>query len=244
MTVKKLSFPKFFRRLGRILLLLFSIGIYYSIVSAASSSTNYKIPLDILGESGGQSTSGTYKVFTNVGESVVGIGQSANYHVYEGFVQFEEPTIIFSISNSAVALSPSPLTTGTVSTGNTVLTVSTNIAGYTATASDNTSPGTGFGFAGSGGYIADVASPNSFVGLPYAGTEGFGIIATGTDADSGYAGGTQMTSMNNTTPARLGSHYGPITNSALTIQYRVTISNTSPAGSYQNNITYSVTGTF
>jgi len=52
---------------------------------AAMSSTNYKIPSDVLGSGGDDSSSTNYKVNDTLGETIVGPSSSTNYKAQQGF---------------------------------------------------------------------------------------------------------------------------------------------------------------
>lgn len=214
------------------------------IVSAAMNSDSYKVPIDELGQVGGTSSSASYKIQHNLGEVVTGSMTSASYKLNSGYIQNDKPVLIFSLSGSSInfgTLSPSAVSTGSVTA-----TISTSsLSGYSIQAYDDTSAGLANGLVVGAKKIADATTPNSYISLPSAGTEHYGIVVTGTHAASGYAAGTKTNSLDNTTWAEIGSHSDFITGDTLIVQYRASITQLSPAGAdFQAITTFIVTGNF
>lgn len=227
---------------------IFSV-INYSVVShqlvhAAMNSDNYKVPIDVLGQTGGESSSANYKIQHNLGETITGSSSSVSYKLNSGYIQYDKPVLIFSISDSSVNFGT--LSTSSVSTGNITLTISTSsLWGYSVRAYDDTSSGIANGLVDGTKKIADATTPNVYVSIPSAGTEHYGIVVTGTHAASGYAAGTKINSLDNTTWVDIGSSSDFISGDTLTVQYRASISNLSPAGAnYQAVTTFICTGNF
>lgn len=212
--------------------------------SLAMSSTNYQINIDEFNESGGSSSSTNYQIWSNLGEQVTGTTESANYKVHQGFITTETPILIFSISGNSISFGT--LTSDSVKTGNITLTLSTNAAsGYSVQAYDNTTAGIANGLISVTSELADATTPNSYINLPSAGTEHYGVTVTGTHATSGYSSGTKINSLDNTTWVDIGSYSGFISDDVLTVQYRASISGLSPASSnYQAISTFVATGNF
>lgn len=228
-----------------IILSIFNILVWpYSLVSASMQSDNYKIGVDVLNESGGVSSSTNYQITHNLGESPTGDSSSANYRAHQGFLTTEIPIITFSVSASTVNLGT--LTTGLTNADSITLTISTNaLGGYNVQAYDDTSVGIAYGLVSGTKKVADATTPNVYIAIPGAGTEHFGLVVTGTHAFSGYAAGTKMNSLDNTTLIDIGSYTSFISDDTLTVQYRASISATTPASaSYQSITTYVVTGNF
>lgn len=214
-------------------------------ISSAMQSASYRIAPDVLNETGGYSSSETYALWHNLGEGVVtGETASASYRSHQGFYTTDVPILAMSISE--INLDFGLFSISSVSTQNTNLTISTNaLTGYSVQSYDNTSAGSANGMLSGSKKIADATTPNNFLDLPTAGTEHYGITVTGTHADSDYVGGTKINSLDNTTWADIGSHTSYVAGDVLTVQYRASISLTTPASdNYQALTTFIVTGNF
>jgi len=211
---------------------------------AAMDSSHYSVPKDVINEASGVSSSVNYKITHNLSESPVGVSSSTNYKINAGFFIDENPILTLSISTNSVNLGT--LRLDTVSTGNITLTISTNAQnGYAVQAYDNTSSGIENGFVSGLARVADATTPNIYVALPSAGTEHYGIVVTGTHAASGYASGTKINSLDDTTLVDIGSYTGFIAEDTLTVQYRASITAITPASSnYQTTSTFIATGNF
>lgn len=211
---------------------------------ASMQSTNYKIGSDVFGEVGGTSSSTNYKMTANVGESVTGVSSSTNYKAHQGYLTTEIPVLNFAISNNTITFGT--LTSIDVKTGETTLTISTNaLGGYNVRAYDNTPAGISNGLISGTKKIADATTPNVYITLPSSGTEHFGIVATGTHAASGYASGTKINSLDDTTYTDIGSYADFISDDTLTVQYRASISSATPASNtFQSTTTYIASGNF
>jgi hypothetical protein len=91
---------------------IFFIIVVFSMIAsshasfAAMTSSNYKIPSDILGSGGDDSSSSNYKVNDTLGETVVGPSSSTNYKAQQGFWN----TLDFTISISC----PATVTMGSI----------------------------------------------------------------------------------------------------------------------------------
>lgn len=216
----------------------------YKLAFAAMNSDNYNVPIDILGEAGGTSTSSNYKIQHNLGEVITGSMTSTSYKLNSGYIQSDKPVLIFSMSESSIDFGT--LSSGSVSTGNTILTISTSsLWGYSVQAYDNTPAGIANGLVDGSKEIVDATTPNVYIALPSAGTEHYGIVVTGTHVASGYVTGTKINSLDNTTWGEIGSHNSFIADDTLTVQYRASITQLSPAGAnFQAVTTFIVTGNF
>jgi hypothetical protein len=210
----------------------------------AMDSDTYRIRPDVLDESGGYSSSENYMIWHNLGESPTGPSQSETYRINSGFWQDETPYLSFSISLSV--LNFGHITDSAVSTQNTTLTVSTNaVLGYSVQAYDDTPVGINYGMVDGTKKIADATLPNNYIDLPSAGVEHYGVKVTGTHAAVGYASGTKINSLNNESQTEVGSYNSFISGDILSVEYRASISNLSPASSnYQTITTYICTGNF
>jgi hypothetical protein len=228
-----------------IFFLIFLVLYYLQTVNIfAMDSSSYQVESDVLNESGGYTASSNYRILGNLGESITGVSSSDNYKIYQGFLTTEVPILNFSISNNIINLGT--LTSIDTKTATTTLTVSTNaISGYNVRAFDGTPAGITNGLMSGIKKIADATTPNVFIDLPSSGIEHFGIVATGNHASLGYASGTKINSLDNTTWADIASFTGFISEDVITVQYRASISDATPAsGNFQSIATYIATGNF
>lgn len=94
---------------------------------SAAGSANYRIESDVIGIGGNSSGSASYNISDTLGQSVIGLGTSANYAVQEGFWH----TVNFSISMSLDSqnLNLGLATPGTPVTGQTAVSVITDAWG-------------------------------------------------------------------------------------------------------------------
>lgn len=223
---------------------LFLVIIFMQLFSWGNVLATYKIPKDVLNEAGGASNSANYKILHNLGDFATGDSTSDTYKLSAGFLQPDKPVLLFSLSASTVNLGT--LATGAVNTGNITLTTSTStLYGYSIQAYDNTAIGAANGLLDGTKKIADATTPNVFIANPVAGTEHYGIIVTGTNADAGYAAGTKANSMDDATRADIASYTDFIASDSQTVTFRASISNTSPAGySFGATATFICTANF
>jgi len=224
-----------------LILVIIGAGIIISPVFAMES-TNYRVSPDVIDEGGGIGSDGTYRIYNNIGESAVtGDVSSINYRIWQGFLQPDMSTIYMTISNPTINFGK--LRFDTVSTGSTVVTIGSNSNnGYSLRAYDNTSVGIANGLIEGANKIADATTPNTFINFPLAGTEHYGITVTGTHADSGYAAGTKINSLDDSTWINVGSYTHVTKNDSYTIEYRTSISeDTNISQNYQAITTYILT---
>jgi len=207
-------------------------------------SATYTVPNDVLNSSGQYSSSATYKLWDNLGEFVTGESSSATYKNQQGFLQNDIPYLSMSILPTTVNLGT--LSTLSVSTGNTVITISSNsLQGFALKAYDNTSAGIANGLVDGVKKVADATTPGVYIANPAAGTEHYGITVTGTHAAAGYVGGTKINSLDDTTWVDIGSHSTFVTGDAFTVQYRASINSISSASAnYSATTTFIVIGNY
>ena len=217
------------------ILLFLGMGIIISPV-LAMDSTNYQISPDVLDESGGYSTSTNFKLYQNLGETTTHEAESTNYKLYQGFLQPDKAVLSFNISPDAVDFGT--LTPSLVSSGNITIRVSSSSKlGFSVKAYDNTDPGIANGLIYYTQKIADATTPNNYIGLPLAGTEHYGITVTGTHAASGYAGGTKINSLDDTSWVDIGSYNNKVNNDTYTVNFRAGASEDTAAGSSYTAVT-------
>lgn len=193
----------------------------------AMESTNYKVEPDVLDQTGGYSTSDSYRIWHNLGETITGQQNSSSYRIHAGYFRPDVTGLEFTISKTNINLGT--LTMNNVATDSIVITVTCNTnLGYSIKAYDDTPTGIAYGLISGSNYIVDATTPNNYINLPLAGVEHYGIKVTGTHAASGYAGGTKINSLNNSSQTEIGSYGNKVKNDTYTIEYRASISEDTP----------------
>lgn len=112
------------------LMLLVALVVPLGMISAAMTSTNYKVQMDSINFAGGLSTSTSYKTEDTLGEVATGFSSSTNYKMIAGYQQMLQSYISISATGD-----PSLPSMGGISAGfgnaSTTWTVTTdNPAGY------------------------------------------------------------------------------------------------------------------
>lgn len=227
------------KKISKLIIVILFIFVISNVCYAQMSSVNYKVPKDVLNQTGGTSQSDNYMILHSLGESSIGYMSSTNFQLDSGFIQSEEEGFLsFTISKNSISFGT--FSTSTVSTDNLTLTTSTSSTrGYAIFAYDNTQAGIANGLIDGTKKIADATTPNIYIDLPSAGTEHYGVKVTGLNADAGYATGTKINSMDNTTWIDIASYNSFIEDDEQTVEFRVSISEITPAGS-----DYKATSTF
>lgn len=143
-------------------------------------------------------------------------------------------------TGSSLTLSANPLSTGSVSTGTSLMCAATNatsgfniqyLAGQFTNGTDDFA--NGYGVGGS----ASVPGTEEF-GLKAALTSGSGGVVT-----APYAGGTNY-AFNPTVATNLASAAAPLTENIFTVTYSANVSNLTKPGSYSSVFNYICTGSF
>lgn len=135
------------------------------------------------------------------------------------------------------------------SSPNVITTVSCNPAGGCAVQIKDQGDGTNGGLYKSDAPTHLIPSPNSTlsdIATLSAGTEGYGIQAATTSAGSGgtltlnprYNQTGNTVGGLTTTPIQLASSTQPVANREIVVTHKAAISNLTPAGNYQDTITY------
>lgn len=191
---------------------------------------------DVINSAGNTSSSTHYNLTDNFGESVTGPSSSASYKLNAGFIQADQSTLSFSVTPNSINLGV--LSTGSISSGEAYLTTTTSYAGgYFVKAYDNTEPGIANGLIDGTNKIADATTPNNYIDNPSAGTEHYGVSITGTHAAAGYASGTKINSLDNTTWIDVSSYNGAISDDEQTATFKASIDNLTPPASHYSAIT-------
>lgn len=215
-----------------------------------AQSDNYKLDWGNLNDFSGRKSSNSYNLVDTGGQIAPGLYESANFKALSGFEYlYSIIPFSFTISNSSIdfgTLSPQ-----TPKTDTTDLTVTSGAAhGYQVTALENNEL-QHLGYPSV--YIEDTRGDNLDITYTNNGiwnlstTYGFGYNLSnlvGTDAafTSGYK---QFADESSSEPAQVVmSNAGVTRESKVQVIYKVNISSTQQAGSYQNRVKYICTGTF
>lgn len=171
------------KRIAIILTLIF--GFASSAGAYVASSTNYRIDVDSINISGGESTSTSYKINDTVGEIGTGDSTSTSYNIDAGYQAMVGSEVTLTLSSPAdVTLSPS-ITQGEASNGQAAWTVTTNnSAGYSLSVKAATSPA----LQSSGNSLADYSPSGGadFTWTVASGSALFGFSPEGDDITSTY----------------------------------------------------------
>lgn len=211
---------------------LLILGVPYFVLADTMSSSSFIITSDDISAGGGNSTSASYISESDIGGRATGEGlSSTSFAACAGYPCTLEPvggpSISFSVTPNSVGLGT--LTTGSVATGTTVFTTTSNASnGYMVTV-----VGDGQMRTASSNAIPDVAD-----GAVTAGAGEYGIGLTGTDR--AFADDRSVTTVSRT----VASNAGTVTNSSVTVTFKAAISNAVAAGSYNQIATFICTGTF
>ena len=213
-------------------------------------SPSFEIKMGTINITGGKKTSLTYRLTDTVGQTAQGEFNSGGYTIKAGF-QYIYDTTPFTFTISNVSLDFGSLVPGTPSTLSNILTVTTGSAfGYTVKAIEDHP----LRLTGSLETIADtscdLASPCVITdATPWTdnGRYGFGYNSQGTDTVADFVDSTYyrpFSIQGTDDPVTLMSRSGVATNSASTVTYKVHVSGSQAAGTYQNAIQYIATPAF
>lgn len=201
-----------------------------SALAVDSSSANYRIEGGVVGGFGGDSSSTGYSLSASAGEAFVGSGSSTSYRFDAGYVARLERSISLSANASSVSLSPAPSQASDTTT--TTLSVLTDGGGFQLGVSQN-QPLTSGGntIPPVGGSIATPAAWSEGV------TTGLGFtITAGTGVDPKWSSKYAAFPASDTT-FHVKNGYQATWNDT-TVQYRLAVTSSQPAGAYTNQITY------
>lgn len=219
---------------------LFFAVLTVGLVGASAAATrytspNYTIDASVGNSFGGDTTSANYRMTSSGGESIIGRGSGGSYLLGQGYVAQLEQAIEVTVDVSTLDLGT--ITPGVSETGDVVVSVRTDAPAYTvaisqdhdltkasdtidavpasiatpATWNEGTTKGLGFTLSSATATALDAKwnSGAAYAGLPMSATEVY--------SRDGFTGGSTDT---------------------LTIQYRLDVVPTQPAGDYQNQVTY------
>ncbi len=219
--------------------LLGSLAVAGSVKAFSASSTNYTINDAAINSFGGSASSTNYSLTDSGGEPFIGQGSSTNYRLNAGYVAQLEQSI--SLSLNALSVTIPTVTPGTSQNATTVVSVQTDAAGYLlAVRTDQlltrtTDTTTISAVSGT------IASPAAWV---EGTTKGFGFtISAGTSVESKWGTNPNYNyaafPFSDTTIHDKPNYQNAA--DATTIQYRLDVNATQPAGTYRANVTYSAT---
>lgn len=188
---------------------------------AEMTSTNYTIYADTIGVNGGVFSSSTsYNLQDTFGESPVGVATSTSYEVRGGYQAMERGSLSMSLSSSVVALGQ--LNASSVSTGSTVVTISSDApTGYTLSV----------------GAVSGSMPPAVTDGSVSAGSLEYGFTASGTN--SVIATDVAVT------PAQIiSSASSPVVNATTTLTFKASRASNSADATYSQTVTLAASANF
>jgi hypothetical protein len=195
------------------------------------SSTSFVISSDDLSTGGGNSTSTSFILESDLGGRATGEDlTSTTFRSCAGYpctLSVQPPSISFTVTPNSVNLGT--LTTGLVATGTTTLTTTENAGiGYQTTVVAD----------GQFRNVGGAAIPDVSDGTVTTGTGEYGIGLTG--SDRAFTDDRSLT----TTQRVIATNAGAVTNSSVVVTFKAAISNTDSSGAYNQTATFICTGTF
>ncbi len=214
------------------------------------TSSSYEIKMGTVNITGGSKSSASYTLNDTVGQTAQGEFNSAGYTVKAGFQYVLDPNP-FSFTISDIDLDYGSLVPGTPSTLTNTLTITTGGAyGYTVKAIEDHSLRLVSGTDTIPDTSCDLATPCTITdATPWTDNSryGFGYNASGTDADPEFVNNTYFRPFpiqGTDQPATVMTKNIPTSNSSVTVTYKVNISGSQAAGTYQNGIQFIATPSF
>ncbi len=208
-------------------------------------SPSFEIDMGTINITGGNKTSSTYRLSDTVGQTAQGQFNSNGYIIKAGF-QYIQGLTPFAFTISNMDLNYGSLVPGTPSLLTNILTVTTGSAyGYTVKVLEDhplrisngstTIPDTSCD-------LASTCTQTDATAWTVNTRYGFGYNIQGTDVDTAdFVDNTYFRPFpiqDVDQPATVMSRSGVATSSAATVTYKVNISGTQAAGTYQNNLQY------
>ncbi|KKT43993.1 MAG: hypothetical protein UW64_C0009G0030 [Microgenomates group bacterium GW2011_GWC1_44_37] len=224
---------------------IFTFCFHPTVLADTLISPSFQIDMSTINMTGGNKSSASYRLSDTVGQTVQGQFNSAGYIIKAGF-QYIQGLTPFTFTISNLDLNYGSLIPGTPSLLTNILTVTTGSAyGYTVKTLEDHPLRISNGVATIADTSCDLASTCTqsdatpwTVGTRY----GFGYNIQGTDVDTAdFVDSTYFRPFpiqDADQPATVMSRVGIATASAATVTYKVNISGTQAAGTYQNNIQY------
>lgn len=236
----------FKKRFYLILVTIFSLFLNSKHFAKADnlSSPSFGIQMGTVNITGGSKSSASYILNDTVGQTAQGEFNSAGFTVKAGF-QYINSSIPFTFSISNTELNYGSLVPGTPSVLTNILVITSGSAyGYSVKAIQDHSLKLTTGSDTIPDTSCDLATPCSITDAnPWTDNTryGFGYNVTGTDADPDFTGPTYFRPFpiqGVDQPATVMTKNSATATSSATVTYKVNISGSQAAGSYQNGIQY------
>jgi hypothetical protein len=228
-----------------IILNLFTAILPNETIADDLKSPTFEIQMSTINITGGEKSSSSYKLTDTVGQTFQGQFDSAGFVILAGF-QYINTLIPFSFKISDLDINFGSLVPGIPSLQSNTLTVTTGSAfGYSVTTVEDHPLRHSNGSTSIPDTSCDLATPclQTDANLWTDNTRfGFGYNMQGTDVDtsdfvsSDYYRPYPVQDIDQ--PAIIMSRGGVATSSAATVTYKINISETQAAGTYQNSIQY------
>ncbi len=208
------------------------------------TSPSFDIKMGTINITGGSKSSTSYTLNDTVGQTAQGEFNSTGFTVKAGFQYVYDPNpFTFTVSN--IDLDYGSLVAGTPSTLNNTLTITTGSAyGYAVKAIEDHSLKLTSGTDTIPDTSCDLATPCTITdATPWTDNTryGFGYNINGADADPEFTNSTYYRPFpiqGANQPTTVMTKNTPTTNSSVTVTYKVNISGSQAAGTYQNGIQY------
>ena len=232
------------------LVLLILFAFFGTNAWAEMSSTNYKIPADIVGGAGGESGSASYLLLQNLGEAFIQRTASANYGVEAGFIQSINTTIVMSIVNAPVdfgSLDPGANITDTVDLRVTTDAWNGYTLGINMQQHSNASCSDRYALCQSSGayYIPNISAT---IASPAVWSEdGLGFtVSAGTSVEAKWNSGSNYAAVpsTKTTFHTKADYYAPASGTpydSSTVRFKIQIPNSQETVTYDNTVTFTAT---
>lgn len=219
------------------------------LAQAKIQSDNYIIQMPGLNSGAGIPSSSNYKLDSSIGQTAAGLFSSSGYKVRSGF-QYIHSIIPFSFTISDFTVELGSLTVDTPTTQTTTLTVSAGGAGgYTVSAFEN-NPLQTTASAQIPDTICDGGTCTESTAAVWSSSTvyGFGFNMTGDDIPADFTNSTYFRQFADASSAETAKTIMSSANVGKsrqsTVTFRVNVSATQEAGSYQNIVTMTATPGF
>lgn len=231
--------------------IVFTLFIPVPVKADTLLSPSYTIQMSSINIGAGTATSSSYALNTTIGQTIQGLFGTTGYLVKAGF-QYVHPLIPFSFKISNLNISFGTLVPGSPSSLSNTLTVTTGSAhGYLVNTIEDHSLRLVNGTATIPNTSCDLALTCTITdATPWTDPTryGFGYNIQGTDVNtSDFVNSTYFRPFpvqNVDQPVTIMQRNGVATNSAATVTYKINISGSQAAGTYQNSIQYIATPSF
>lgn len=208
------------------------------------SSPSFEVKMGTINITGGNKSSASYKLSDTVGQTAQGEFNSAGFTIKAGF-QYVRDLYPFTFIISNIDLDYGSLVAGTPSTLTNIITITNGSAyGYTVKTIENHPLKHTVNVATIPDTACDVASPCTITdATPWTVNTryGFGYNVNGTDADPDFVNSTYFRPFpieGTDQPSLVMSKNSPVASSSATITYKVNVSGSQQAGTYQNGIQF------